>query len=111
MKPLTKRILKHGLMAAIPLAVLGWLFAQMAGMWTAAQSPVRIGPMHDAAMVTPQDDGKAITELFEVRVPLVLATGGFLFVATGELLMSLWRPRTPAAAARQTTGTITPTAP
>jgi hypothetical protein len=68
-------------------------------MWTAAQSPVRIGPVHaEAVSAGPaSDDGAAVTQLFEVKVPLVLAAGGFLFVALGEVLLSVWRPRRPGS--------------
>jgi hypothetical protein len=90
---LGKRIFWHGLLAAVPLALIGYLFAHMAGMWTAAQSPMRIGPLHEESVVAKNPDADAITQALQWKVPLTLATGGFLFVVLGELLLSLWRPR------------------
>ncbi|CAN5292142.1 hypothetical protein BH11PLA2_BH11PLA2_50100 [soil metagenome] len=88
---LRKRILVHGLMAALPLALIGYLFAQMAGMWTATQSPMRIGPLHEESVKAQVEDAAAMTEKLEYRVPAVMALGGFTFVLIGEVVMSVWR--------------------
>jgi hypothetical protein len=76
---LKRRILVNGLMAAIPLAVIGFLFAQMAGLWAASQ---------DARAA---ETGAAITDSLVQRLPLTMAMGGFAFVLFGELLLALWR--------------------
>jgi hypothetical protein len=100
MKSLARRIVVHGLMAAVPLALLGFLYAQMAGMWTATQSPLRIGPASEEVVAVRNSDADGVTAALEWKVPIVMATGGFLFVAIGECLLAMWRrpgnPPTPS---------------
>jgi hypothetical protein len=89
---LKRRILIHGLLAAGPLAVIGYVMALLAGMWAAAQSTPRRGPvMDDTVTAAPGDD---VTGLLIWKLPLFLALGGFLFVAVGEFFRWLWRPKT-----------------
>ena len=78
---LRKRILVNGLLAAVPLALVGYLFSHLAGMYTAAQ---------DSRADTAANSA-AVTETLVGRLPYTLAIGGFLFVAFGECLLAMWR--------------------
>jgi hypothetical protein len=77
MNPLMRRIAIHGGMAAIFLGVIGLMFAEMASVWIAASLPTR-GAMKAAA-----PDTGAI----RFRLPLLMASSGFAFVAIGELVL------------------------
>ena len=88
---LGQRILIHSLLAALPLAVVGYILAQLAGLWTSSHSSPRVGPTIDAALAT-ASDGDVITAALEWRLPLAMALGGIIFVAVGECLLALWRP-------------------
>jgi hypothetical protein len=79
-----KTILVHGLLTAGVLAVVGYMFAQIAGMWVTSQTPVRSGGENVAA-------GSAISTALESRLPFTMAAMGFVLVAMGEGLRSLWR--------------------
>ena len=78
-----KTILVHGTLTAAALAVVGYLFAQMAGMWVASQSPSR-GDLPSTSV----DELKATLAW---RVPFAMAAMGFVLVAMGEGVKSLWR--------------------
>ncbi len=79
------RILVNGLLAAIPLALVGYLLAHVAGLWAAS---------HDNRA---SDTGAAITDTLARRLPYTLALGGFLFVLIGELILAMWRRSDPPA--------------
>ncbi|MBN9119375.1 MAG: hypothetical protein J0I06_09475 [Planctomycetes bacterium] len=76
MQPVVKRILVQGGLTAGVLALVGVLFAEMAGIWIAGQA----GKPGSADLNPPLSDS------LRYRVPLTLAGGGFLFVAVGELV-------------------------
>ncbi len=80
----TKTILVHGGIAAGMLAVVGYLFAQLAGMWLSSQSAPRPGAELDPA---------PLVSTLEWRLPFTMAAMGFVFVAIGEGLRSLWKPK------------------
>lgn len=85
-----KTILVHGGLVAGVLAVVGYLFAQMAGMWVATQSDTGRGPA----------DTGAIVNTLATRLPFSMAAIGFVLVVIGEGLKSLWKapPRQEAQA-------------
>jgi hypothetical protein len=90
MHPVLKRILVHGGLTAAVLALVGVLFAELAGIWTAGGAG-RPGSVD----LNPQPP-----EALRYRIPLTMALAGFLFVAVGELIK--WRVRgnaPPASAA------------
>lgn len=80
MHPVLKRILLNGGFAAGILALVGVLFAQLAGMWVAG-----------SARPGAPDLNPPLEESLRYRVPLTMAGAGFLFVAVSELL--LWYVR------------------
>ena len=82
------RILKTGLPTAGLLAGLGYLYAVIAGIYLDANVPPR-------PTGRPGTDGEQVTRALEIRLPVLMAGGGFALIAAGELLLSLWRP--PAA--------------
>lgn len=87
-----QRIVAHGLMAAAALAVIGVMYAQLAGMWVGAHAAARTSP----------PDGDAVTAALTWRLPLLMAAAGFLFVLAGEGLLALWRPPAPPHAPKPT---------
>ncbi len=76
-----KTILVHGGLAAGVLAVVGYLFAQIAGMWVASQADAGRGAADTGALV----------DLLAWRLPFSMAAIGFALVALGEGLKSLWK--------------------
>jgi hypothetical protein len=93
MPAILKRILMNGLLAASMLALIGYFYAEMAGMWLMAKAPTRPlseAPVAEAPSVDP------MLESIRYRVPATMALWGFLFVAGGEGLLYLWRKRRPA---------------
>jgi chromate transport protein ChrA len=76
-----KTILIHGGLAAGALAVVGYLYAQLAGMWVATQSETGRGAT----------DTGAIVSTLAWRLPFTMAAIGFALVAIGEGLKSLWK--------------------
>jgi hypothetical protein len=87
MHPIVKRILIHGGFTAGLLALVGILFAELAGIW-AASNPGKPGSA---------DLNPPLPDSLRYRVPLTLAGGGFLFVAVGELILSRVRRKKPDA--------------
>ena len=75
------RILRHGLIAALMLGCLGFVFAQFAGIWFDHKIGDREAPI----------GGAEITDTLQWRVPLTMAGWGFGIVAVIELVGSLWR--------------------
>jgi hypothetical protein len=89
MHPVVKRILINGGLTAVVLGGLGFLFSQFAGMW--ATSEVKPGGENPNAI---------LTESIRVKVPLMMAFWGFVFVVVAELLK--WRLRGKPAVAKVT---------
>ena len=87
MNPVVRRILLHGGLTAGLLALVGLLFAEMAGMWAGAGATT---PPASADLNPPL--GPAI----RYRVPLMMAFWGFAFVAVSELVLSRFRKPAPA---------------
>ena len=87
MHPVAKRIIIHGGLTAGVLTLIGLMFAEMAGIWTAGN----IGKPNSDDLNPP------ITDSLRYRVPLTLAGAGFLFVAVGELIGSRLRQKKLAA--------------
>lgn len=91
-----KTILVHGLMAAGVLAIIGYFLAQLAGMWVATQSQPRVSweanalPIRDAGIDTTE-----LTATLAWRLPLSMAAFGFILVAIGEGLRSIWKTQPP----------------
>jgi hypothetical protein len=76
-----KTILVHGGLTAGVLAVVGYLFAQVAGMWVATQTDTGRGPADTGALVN----------TLQTRLPFSMAAIGFALVAIGEGLKGLWK--------------------
>jgi ABC-type lipoprotein release transport system permease subunit len=90
MNPVVKRILVHGGMTAVFLAVIGFVFIQWAAVWITGAG--RLGTA---------DAAPPLNDSFRYRVPLTMAFWGFVFVAVTELVLSRMRgtaPAKPAAA-------------
>jgi hypothetical protein len=75
------RILKSAVPSALMLALVGYLFAEMAGVW------------YDSHMTTPEHKSTATVDHLRSRLPLTMAAWGFGLVTLYELVRSLWRPR------------------
>jgi hypothetical protein len=76
MNPIVRRILVHGAFTAGILALVGVLFAEMVGIWSASNA----GRPGSADLNPPLDPS------LQYRIPLTLAGAGFLFVAVCELV-------------------------
>jgi hypothetical protein len=85
------RVLVHGLMAAAALAVVGGMYARLAGMWLSARPTPRAVPV--AGGDPRPADG--LPDEVAWRLPAAMAGCGFLLVVLGEGLLSLWRPAAP----------------
>jgi hypothetical protein len=96
------RIVVHGLLTAAALAVIGYMYAQLAGMWVDTQSAPRTGPVIADQLAAPAAGGDEVTTALAWRLPLLMAALGFLLVVAGEGLLSLWRTPAPPAAAKPT---------
>jgi hypothetical protein len=88
MNPVVKRILVHGGATAFILAVVGFVFTELAGIWL--NSPGRTGPA---------EANPSVSESLRYRVPLMMAFWGFVFVAVTELVLSRLRGPVPVKAA------------
>lgn len=88
MSPVVKRIAVNGVLAAVALALLGYLIASIAVMFLPVPPPGAEEP-------APPDD---LPEAIKVRLPLTLAAWGFVFVALGELVLWAVRGKRPPAA-------------
>jgi hypothetical protein len=89
MRPVLKRILVHGALTAGVLALIGMMFAELAGLWVLANTN-RTGAGGPNGRLPPE---------LRYRVPATLGVAGFLFVAAGELVMYRLRRNAPAAKA------------
>ena len=79
MHPVLRRILLHGGLTAVVLALVGMVFAEMAGIWLAGNA-ARSGAAADP-----------VPDSLRTRVPLMMAAWGFVFVLMCELVV--WRVR------------------
>lgn len=79
MHPVLRRILLHGGLTAVVLALVGVVFAEMAGVWLAGNA-ARAGGAPDP-----------VGDSLRTRVPLMMAVWGFVFVLVCELV--IWRVR------------------
>ena len=93
MLPLLKRILVHGTLTAGLLAVVGFGYAELAGLWLVSKAPTR-GTLDSTVASSPAEDPLA-AEL-KYRIPTMMALWGFLFVTGGEVAFYLWRRGRPA---------------
>jgi hypothetical protein len=92
MNPLLKRILANGTLTAAMLAVVGLGYAELAGLFLAAKTPMR------ATVEAPAtDDADPAAASLHSRVPLMMALWGFLFVAVGEVVLDRIRRKKPPA--------------
>lgn len=92
MNPLLKRILVNGTLTAAMLAVVGLGYAELAGLFLAAKTPMR------ATVEAPAvDDADPAAASLHSRVPLMMAAWGFLFVAVGEVVLDRFRRKKPPA--------------
>ncbi len=82
MNPVLRKVALNGALTAVMLAVLGMMFAQLAGMWITASIPLR-------AKEAPPD-----LSAMKIRLPLLMGGAGFVFVAVGELFVSLFKRKT-----------------
>jgi hypothetical protein len=92
MSPLLKRILVNGTLTAAMLAVVGVGYAELAGLFLAARTPMRATVEAPAA-----DDADPLAGSLQARVPVMMAVWGFLFVAAGELIVHRFRKKAPPA--------------
>ncbi|AWM36816.1 hypothetical protein GobsT_53200 [Gemmata obscuriglobus] len=81
MHPVLRRVLLHGGLTALILAVMGAMLAELATLWLSGHATRSADP------VAEQQVGTAL----RTRVPLMLAAWGFAFVLVGELV--IWRIR------------------
>jgi hypothetical protein len=88
-----KRILSNGLLTAALLAVIGYGYAELAGVFLLANPPART--ITGNVPAAPAEDPLS-TEL-TYRLPAMMALWGFLFIAAGEGVMYAWRRRRPIA--------------
>ena len=94
MPPLLRRIVVHGALAAVILAVLGRMFAEVASIWLAG-SPA---PPPGGARIQVKVDSADVSDQLKVQVPLRMALLGLAMVVVGETLLHFWRNRKPLAA-------------
>lgn len=84
-------------MAAAALALIGYMYAQLAGVWAASQTTHRTSAvLNPATSDIPAASNEEIAEMLMWRVPLTMAVMGFAIVAMGEGLLSAWRKPTAA---------------
>ncbi len=88
MHPLLKRILVNGFLTAAVLAVVGYMFAELAGLWLSTSTPSR--ESLEPAVAAANDP---LSETLQYRVPVTMALWGLVFVAVGETILHLWRSR------------------
>ncbi|VTR97385.1 unnamed protein product [Gemmata massiliana] len=80
MHPVLRRILLHGGLTAGALALIGMMFAELAGLW-----------LTGSATRSSADSDEEINTSLRSRIPLTMALWGFGFVAVSELV--IWRVR------------------
>ncbi len=93
MRLLLQRIAMNGLLTALVLAVMGFVYAELAVMFLAGNEVPRAEPVENANRSRTED--AALSHSLRVRVPVMMALFGFAFVALGELLLYAWRGNPP----------------
>jgi len=88
MNPVVKRILVHGGATAVILAVIGFVFTQLAGVWLAG-----------TGRPSSSEANPPLDESLRYRVPLMMAFWGFVFVAVTELILYRMRGSVPVKTA------------
>jgi len=83
-----KRIMLNGLPAAAILAVIGYGYAELAGVFLLANPT---GRTFDGNIPAPAEDPVAAD--LKYRIPAMMALWGFAFIAAGEGVMAIWRRR------------------
>ena len=81
-----KRIAVHGILTAVILAALGFLFAELAGTYMSVRSEARADVAEDATVVT---------QNLRTKLPFTMAAWGFALVVVGESFASVWRKPAP----------------
>lgn len=89
MPPTLIRILKNGLPAAAFLAFVGYLMAEVAGVWFDSQVPPPPVDPSEGRFVPPT--GEDVSGTLRFRLPLAMGFWGFLLVAVFELVLRFWR--------------------
>lgn len=95
MHPTLRRILTNGLPAAAFLAVIGFMMAEVTGIWLDSQTPAA-RPGLDPVLAEPPPEvrtatGADVTDGLRFRLPAVMALWGFLLVSVFELVLWFWR--------------------
>ena len=90
MRHLLLRILKNGLITAVGLAVLGYVLAEGAGVWVAAQPTLRPAAEGVTAAPGPVPPEELARQL-RTRLPFTLAGWGFALVALFEVTAHVLR--------------------
>lgn len=90
MPSIVVRILKNAIPSALFLAFLGYLMAEISGMWFDSQVPQR-SPLPGVEEPLQPPTGAAIASSLRLSLPLVMAFWGFLLVTVFELILWLWR--------------------
>jgi len=80
MRPVFKRIALNGILTALILGVIGFLFGELAGLW-----------LTGAANRTQQESDASLRDAIRYRIPLLMALWGFVFIAVAEVVLFLWR--------------------
>ena len=88
MRNLFIRILKHGVPTALALALIGYLFGEVASLWMHAHATPRFGS--DGTIPTMNDD-ESVAQVYRQRLPMMMAGWGFGLVVVFELLLFLVR--------------------
>jgi len=102
MRVLLSRIVKHGLPTAMLLALLGFLMAELAGIWVASQPAPTLQPRASVESpaneltLTVRPDAEAVQAL-RYQLPLQMAAWGFGLVVLCELVLAFWRGKKPLA--------------
>lgn len=96
MRQVLRRIAVNGGLAALTLGVVGLLFAELAGMWLAAEST---GPRPGMGAPPAATSNDPLQTMLTHRIPLAMALWGFVFVAACELTIHFWRGKRPGTQA------------
>jgi hypothetical protein len=89
MPPTLSRILKSGLPSAAFLALVGFLMAEVAGIWFDAQVPPP--PANPSEGRLQPLTGEDVSGSLRIHLPIAMAVWGFLLVAAFELVLRIWR--------------------
>jgi len=112
MRRLLFRILRHGIPAALVLALVGYVMAEMAGVWVSTHVVDRENSeLLDLSEEAPKPNhGDEIADTFRGRLPFTMAAWGFGLVVFFELMLRLWRGDSAAAPPTPPTVPVNPNA-